>query len=255
MSDARHISGNVHVRRFESGDEFARAAAAAFVETVVAAQRDRGHAAVVLTGGGTGIAVLDAVLRAPGGIDWSAVDVYFGDERYLPPGDPERNEVQARAALLDHVPLDPARVHAMPTLDEAGAGSPESAARAYAQVLAANSSDGSTPEFDVHLLGMGGEGHVNSLFPHTDAVREQDRFVVGVDDSPKPPAARVTLTLPAVRRARQVWLLVTGAAKAEAVAAAVGGADAVDIPAAGARGREQTVWFLDTEAAAALPAG
>ncbi|MDM7490160.1 6-phosphogluconolactonase [Rhodococcus sp. CSLK01-03] len=255
MSDAHHISGNVHVRRFESGDELARAAAAAFVETVIAAQRDRGHAAVVLTGGGTGIAVLDAVLRAPGGIDWSAVDVYFGDERYLPPGDPERNEVQARAALLDHVPLDPARVHAMPTLDEAGAGSPESAARTYAQVLAANSPDGSTPEFDVHLLGMGGEGHVNSLFPHTDAVREQDRFVVGVDDSPKPPAARVTLTLPAVRRARQVWLLVTGAAKAEAVAAAVGGADAVDVPAAGARGRDRTVWFLDTEAAAALPAG
>ncbi len=107
-------------------------------------------------------------------------------------------------------------------------------------------------EFDVHLLGMGGEGHINSLFPDTPAVRETERLVVPVTDSPKPPPRRISLTLPAVRRARQVWLVVSGAAKADAVAAAVNGADPVDIPAAGAVGREATVWLLDEEAASRL---
>ncbi|WP_138996687.1 6-phosphogluconolactonase [Rhodococcus zopfii] len=243
----------VRVERFDSGDALVAAAASAFVDAVVAAQRERVGASVVLTGGGTGIAVLEQVCREQGGIDWSAIDVYFGDERFLPPGDPDRNEVQARAALLDRVPIDPARIHVMPALGEPGGASPATSAEAYAQVLAEHSPDGTVPTFDVHLLGMGGEGHINSLFPDSEAVREAEKFVVGVADSPKPPPARVTLTLPAIRRSRRVWLLVTGAAKADAVAAALGGADPADIPAAGARGLEQTVWFVDAEAAAGLP--
>jgi len=120
-------------------------------------------------------------------------------------------------------------------------------------VLAAIADDGQpVPEFDVHLLGMGGEGHINSLFPHTPAVRETERQVIGVTDSPKPPPKRITLTLPAVQRSRQVWLVVAGADKADAVAAAVGGADPDDVPAAGASGREATVWLLDEEAASKL---
>ena len=99
---------------------------------------------------------------------------------------------------------------------------------------------------------MGDEGHINSLFPHTPAVRETHRMVVGVDDSPKPPPRRITLTLPAVRRSREVWLVVSGEAKADAVAAALAGADPADIPAAGATGREATVWLLDAAAAAQL---
>ncbi|MBF0662509.1 6-phosphogluconolactonase [Rhodococcus sp. (in: high G+C Gram-positive bacteria)] len=241
------------VLTFADSDAVARAAAKAFVDAVVAAQTERLQAHVVLTGGGTGIAVLEHVGREQGGIDWSAVNVYFGDERFLPPGDPERNEVQARAALLDHVPIDEARIHTMPALGEDGCTTPAESAERYARLLAAQSADGSVPEFDVHLLGMGGEGHINSLFPHTAAVRETERFVVGVDDSPKPPPARVTLTLPAVQRARQVWLLVAGENKADAVAASVGGADPEDIPAAGAHGRERTVWFVDPAAAAKLP--
>lgn len=251
MSDPVQVP---EVLQFADPDEVARAAAEAFVDAIVAAQRERVQANVVLTGGGTGIAVLEHVRRNQGGIDWSAVNVYFGDERFLPPGDADRNEVQARAALLDHVPIDPARIHAMPALGQDGCSTPADAAERYADLLSAHSPDGTVPTFDVHLLGMGGEGHINSLFPHTDAVRESQRFVVGVDDSPKPPPARVTLTLPAVRRARRVWLLVTGDAKAEAVAAAVGGAEADEIPAAGARGTEGTVWFLDRGAAANLPA-
>jgi 6-phosphogluconolactonase len=128
------------------------------------------------------------------------------------------------------------------------------AALAYEQILAANAEPGDpAPNFDVHLLGVGPEGHINSLFPDTPAVREKTRMVVDVEDSPKPPPLRITLTLPAIQRSREVWLLVSGADKAEAVAAAVGGANPVSIPAAGAIGREHTVWFLDTAAASELP--
>jgi len=119
--------------------------------------------------------------------------------------------------------------------------------------LAANADDGQpAPDFDVHLLGMGPEGHVNSLFPDTPAVRETERLVLGVPDSPKPPPQRITLTLPAVQRSREVWLVVSGAGKADAVAAAIGGAKPVDVPAAGAVGRDATVWLLDEDAASKL---
>lgn len=120
----------------------------------------------------------------------------------------------------------------------------DDAAAAYAEQLPA--------QFDVHLLGMGGEGHINSLFPDTPAVREATRLVVAVTDSPKPPPRRISLTLPAIRQSREVWLVVSGEAKADAVAAAIGGADPVDVPAAGAIGQEKTVWLLDEAAAGKL---
>jgi 6-phosphogluconolactonase len=101
---------------------------------------------------------------------------------------------------------------------------------------------------------MGPEGHINSLFPDTDAVREKSRQVVAVENSPKPPPRRITLTLPAIQRSREVWLVASGSGKADAVAAAINGADPVDVPAAGAVGTNATVWLLD-EAAAKLADG
>ncbi|EME17421.1 6-phosphogluconolactonase [Rhodococcus triatomae BKS 15-14] len=241
------------VQTYDDSAALVEAAAAKLIDVIVDAQAARGTASVVLTGGGNGIGVLRALRADSGRIDWSKVDIFWGDERFVPAGHPDRNEVQAHEALLDHVPVDPARLHPMPYGDGAYAGDPDAAAHAYEHLLAAHAVGGPIPDFDVHLLGMGGEGHVNSLFPETDAVREQSRFVVGVTDSPKPPAERVTLTLPAVQRARRVWLLVAGADKAEATAAAIGGADPVDVPSAGALGAEETVWFLDRAAAASLP--
>lgn len=233
------------VHRYADTDALTTAAAAYFVGTVVAAQTARGTAAVVLTGGGTGIGLLERVRDQPGAIDWSALDVYWGDDRFVPTGDPERNSDQARAALLDHVPVDPARVHAMAPSD---GPYPDVAAAAagYAALL------GPDPVFDLHLLGMGGEGHINSLFPHSDAVREQRALVAAVTESPKPPPLRVTLTLPAVRRSRHVALVVGGESKADAVAAALAGASADEVPAAGAIGAESTVWLLDAAAASKL---
>ena len=109
------------------------------------------------------------------------------------------------------------------------------------------------PAFDVTLLGMGGEGHTASVFPHSPAVYETERTVVAVHGCPKPPPTRVSLTLPAIRRSTEVWILATGDGKAAAVAMALSGAGEVAIPVAGATGTRRTLWLLDRAAAAKLP--
>ncbi|MDL9935818.1 6-phosphogluconolactonase [Gordonia sp. ABSL1-1] len=237
---------------FDDKSELVSTAATRFVDLVTRAQAERGVAHVVLTGGSNGIAILAALAADSGGIDWSAVELYWGDDRFVPADDPERNYGQARTALLDQVPLDPDRVHPMSPSDGPFGDDIDAAAADYAAVLAARSADGVAPRFDLHLLGMGGEGHINSLFPHTDATAEATRSVVAVQDSPKPPPRRITLTLPVVNRSRAVWFLVAGADKAEAVAAAHQGASPADWPCAGAQGTEETLWFLDEAAAAQL---
>ena len=123
----------------------------------------------------------------------------------------------------------------------------EDGVTAYEDILAQYAPKG----FDLHLLGMGHEGHMNSLFPHTDAVRETERLVLAVTDSPKPPAERGTLTLPAVAQADHVWLLIDGEAKAEAAAHVIAESPAEDWPAAGAHGRKETLVFLADDAARA----
>jgi 6-phosphogluconolactonase len=241
------------IEKYADADALVSAAGDRLVGAITAAIDARGSAYVVLTGGGTGVKLLKHVGDHGAAIVWSKVHLFWGDERYVPAADDDRNDKQAREALLDHLDIPAANVHAMPASDGEFGDDIDAAALAYEQVLAANATGGApTPEFDVHLLGMGGEGHVNSLFPHTPAVLEQTRLVVGVTDSPKPPPRRITLTLPAVHRSREVWLVVAGAEKADAVAAAVGGASPADVPAAGATGRDATVWLLDEAAAAKL---
>lgn len=232
------------------GDLLAAAAAARLITKIVDAQAARGLASVVLTGGRTGNAVMEHVRDSPArdAVDWSRVDLYWGDERFLPAGHPDRNETQARAALLDHIPLDPARVHVIEPSDGRFGDDPDAAAVAYAEVLGSP-----VPAFDVFLLGVGEEGHTASIFPDSPAVHELDRTVVAVRDCPKPPPTRVSLTLPAIRHADEVWLMTTGEAKADPVAQALAGASEVEIPAAGARGIHRTLWLLDSSAAAKLP--
>lgn len=241
------------VATYPDAAALAVAAGDRLADAVEAAIAERGRALIVLTGGGSGIALLHRLGEHAGRIDWGCVQLFFGDERFVPADDDERNDKQAREALLGRIDIPAANVHAMPASDGEYGDDLDAAASAYQEVLAANAEPGQpAPDFDVHLLGMGAEGHINSLFPGTPAVRETTRLVVGVPDSPKPPPRRITLTLPAVQRSRQVWLVVSGAAKADAVAAAVAGADPLSVPAAGAIGREQTVWLLDEAAAAGL---
>ncbi|BBY29706.1 6-phosphogluconolactonase [Mycolicibacterium sediminis] len=241
------------IEKYADTDALVAAAGDRLVGAITAAIDARDVAHVSLTGGGTGGKLLKRVAERSGEIDWARVHVYWGDERFVPVDDDERNEKQAREALLDGVDIPAANVHAMaPSGGEYG-DDIYAAALAYEQVLKAHAEEGlAAPRFDVHLLGMGGEGHVNSLFPHTEATREAERFVVGVTDSPKPPPLRITMTFPAVTLSREVWLVVSGDEKAEAVASAIGGASPEDVPAAGAVGREATVWLLDEAAASRL---
>lgn len=202
-----------------------------------------GAARVVLTGGTAGIALLRRLAEPELAeqIDWSRVHVFFGDERNVATTHPDSNEGQAREALLDRAGLPEENIHGF-GLD--GGPMDEAVAR-YSATLDAAAPQG----FDLHLLGIGGEGHINSLFPRTDAVRERDALVLAVSDSPKPPAERVTLTLPAVARAERVWFLVSGREKAEAAAALVAGGDPEEWPAAGAKGAVETTLYITDDAA------
>jgi len=232
----------------------AETTAARLLLAVVDAQSVRRPVHVVLTGGTVGIATLAAARRSPlaGAVDWSGVHLWWGDERYLPSGHPDRNETQAREALIDHVPVPAGNVHPMAGPDRAA--SPEAAALAYAADLAryaAPDADPAVPTFDVLLLGVGPDGHVASLFPGLPGPTDVANAVVGVHDSPKPPPQRVSLTFPAINAAAQVWLVAAGAEKAPRIAEALGGAAPADVPAAGAHGRERTLWLLDAAAAGA----
>jgi 6-phosphogluconolactonase len=206
---------------------------------------------VALTGGTIADQVHREVARLhadSGAVDWSLVDLWWGDERYVPAADPDRNAGQARAAFLDQVGVDPARVHEMPASDAGHAGV-EAAAAAYSEEVREHGGGA----FDVVMLGVGPDGHVASLFPGYPQLDVDDRVAVGVTDSPKPPPERISLTYGALNRTDEVWFLASGEAKAEAVARALAGADRHDIPATGVHGRERTRWLLDQAAATHLP--
>jgi 6-phosphogluconolactonase len=188
-------------------------------------------------------------------VDWSRLDVWWGDERFLAAGDPERNDTQARAALLDAVPLDPLRVHPMPAAGGPDGDDPEAAASRYADELETAGGPGAAwlPYFDVLLLGVGEDGHVASIFPE-HPVAYDTRPVAAVRGSPKPPPVRITLTFPTINTAEEVWLIAAGASKASAVGMALaGGAGPMQVPAAGVHGVEVTKWLLDRAAAHEVP--
>jgi 6-phosphogluconolactonase len=236
-------------------DVLAHAVAARLLTRLVDAQAARGQASVVLTGGGVGIASLSAVRESPAraAVDWSRVDVWWGDERFVPADDDERNEKQARAALLDSLDLDPARVHPIPASDGPDGADADTAAARFADALSAAAASGhDVPTFDVLLLGMGPEGHTASIFPESPAAHDE-RIAFAVHGCPKPPPTRISMGFTALNAAREVWMVVAGAEKAPMVAMALGGAGRVQVPAAGVSGRVQTLWLLDEAAAAKLP--
>lgn len=239
----------------KDADLLAELVAARLLSRLVDAQAVRGTASVVLTGGGVGIACLEAVRRSPAraAVDWRQVDVWWGDERYLPADDPERNELQARDALLDHLDLDPERVHPMGAAGGDPDEGPDAAAERYVEQLRrAAPPDHDVPPFDVLMLGMGPDGHTASIFPESPGAHDE-RLAFGVHGSPKPPPERVSLGFRALNAAREVWMIVAGADKAARVALALSGPGRVQVPAGGVAGTQQTLWLLDEDAASALP--
>jgi 6-phosphogluconolactonase len=240
-----------------TAEPLASAVAARLLTRLVDLQSAGRVPSVVLTGG----TIADRVHRAVGdsaardAVDWRRVAMWWGDERYVPAGDSERNETQARRSLLDRLGLDPALVHPMPADD--GSRDADAAAECYADELrraAAPEDHGAVPTFDILMLGVGPDGHVASLFPEHPALYDE-RSVVGVHGSPKPPPTRVSLTFGSLNRSREVWFLASGDAKARAVRLALGGAGRMQIPAAGVRGSARTLWLLDAAAASQLPPG
>jgi 6-phosphogluconolactonase len=240
---------------YASGDLLASAAAARCVTRLADAIAAEGHAHLVLTGGGIGTKVLAAIAAAPArdAVDWRSVDFWWGDERFEAAGDPERNETGARAALLNALGVDQAQVHAVPGPDGLDGDDPDAAAARYAAELAAAAAPGAeVPAFDVLMLGIGPEGHVASIFPESPAAHATGS-VVAVRNSPKPPPTRISLTFDAIQAAREVWILASGAEKADAVAEAASGVSQDKLPAAGARGRDRTLFLIDEAAAGQLP--
>lgn len=247
------------VETHRTAEELAGATAARLVTRLVDAQSAGRRPHIVLTGGTIARAVHRALRDSPAvaSIDWHRVQVWWGDERFVAADDPERNELQARVDLLDALPLDPALVHPVAASDGVHGDDPEAAAEAYAAELAACAlpeDHAEVPTFDVLMLGVGPDGHVASLFPEHPGLHET-RSVAAVRHSPKPPATRVSMTFPTLARAREVWFIASGEGKSAAVRNALGGAGHLQVPAAGPRGIERTVWLLDHAAATALPAG
>lgn len=224
------------------------------VAALAAAITERGVAHLVVTGGSILEAVLGEMAPRAEALDWVSVHVWWGDERYVPTGSPDRNDRPAMAALFDLVPLDRDKLHPMPASD-AGYPDAEAAAAAYAAELADLAPDGeSVPRFDVVLLGLGPDGHCASLFPHHPGTLVLDLAVTAVHDSPKPPPDRLSLTFPSLDAAEEIWFVASGEGKADAVAKALGGADRTVVPSSGPRGRRETLWLIDRDAASRLPA-
>ncbi len=259
--------GDVERAVVADGAAAAARAAALFADAARRAVAARGRFVVALAGGSTPKAAYALLAGAApesalGADVWGATNVWFGDERCVPPDSPDSNYRMAHEALLSRVPVPEAQVYRIE-----GERAPEDAAARYDALLrgeavagrdAAAARDGTdvprdpvgAPLFDLVLLGVGPDGHTASLFPGTPGLDEQTRWVLAVAApvalTPKVP--RITLTFPALGAAREVMVLAVGAEKREAVRAAFGGG--TDVPPSGrVRGRERTVWVLDEAAA------
>jgi 6-phosphogluconolactonase len=228
------------VRDLEGLDELARIAAqdlAGELKRLLALQQSVN---LVLTGGTVGIKVLSEMAPLMAKLDADRIQIWWGDERFVEASSPDRNFVQAREALLSKVLIPEDNIHAMPSTED---GDLREAAEAFSAKI-----DAYAPSFDVVLLGMGGDGHVASLFPGSSPM-EIGGWVVAEPNSPKPPQQRISLSYEALASADQVWFLVAGEDKAAAVARVFHGED---LPATKVTGNQQTKWYLDKAAASEI---
>ena len=241
QSDAR-------VEVHESAADLATAVAGELLSRIADLQAAGDVPQIGLTGGTIADAIHHEIARLAddSGVDWGAVVFWWGDERYVAPDSPDRNALQARQAFLDSLGVSAHNIHEFPATDTGLAV--DEAARSFEAVVREFGSG----SFDILMLGVGPDGHVASLFPGYPQLDVEDQIAVGVTDSPKPPPERLTFTFEALNRSRSVWFVASGESKAGAVAAALGGADRHETPAAGVAGSEETIWFLDRESASAL---
>lgn len=205
---------------------------------------------IALSGGSTPRHMHEILAGLPD-VDWSNVHVFWGDERTVPPGHEESNFRMARESLLDRVPIPEDHIHRM-----AGEKDPATAAKEYEQTISKvfGVTPPDMPRFDIILLGMGADGHTASLFPGTQALDEQERYVIE-NHVPQQNADRLTLTFPVLNAARLVIFMVAGSDKAAAVEGCIEG-DYATRPAARVQpANGQCRWLLDAEAAARITGG
>jgi 6-phosphogluconolactonase len=236
-----------------SAAELAHLVADKFVVRARKVLERTGSFRVVLTGGGLGIDVLRAISQHPTvhELNWAGVTVFWGDERFVPASDPERNDLAARAALLDSLGLERSQLVSFPASD-GSLDLEDAAAHARAAILEYGS-DGQWPHFDLAFAGMGPDGHVLSVFPGSQHAQADAPDIRAVWDSPKPPPQRLTMTIGLLNRSERVWMVVSGANKAAALGLALAGASVAEVPAAGVRGLKSTKIFTDAELAGLLP--
>jgi 6-phosphogluconolactonase len=230
------------------------AVAARFITKIIDILDEFDEAHVVLSGGSVNTDVMSAIRNSPAqsNVDWQRIHFWWGDERFVAKNSADRNELQARDALLDHIPVDEAKIHPMASTDDFD--DLDEAAADYARELADAAPDAAQyPRFDILFLGVGPDGHIASLFPGMEGITERSAIVIPVRNSPKPPPLRISLTLPVIQSADRIWLVLAGADKASALGLALAGASVDEVPVAGAEGRKRTVFFVDKEAAAEVP--
>ena len=226
--------------------------------TLAHAQQQRTRAALALTAGSI-MEQIWAELAEPAAaeaVDWSRVDVFWGDERFVPSDSPDRNDGPAETLLFGKAPFSAARRFSMPASDGEYGNDLDAAAAGYARTLyeARRPDDqDEVPNFDVVLLGIGPDGHCCSLFPEHPSVYDDSAAVIPVRNSPKPPPLRVSLSFDGLNTANEIWVVASGSGKADAAVMGLGGAGRVQVPVSGARGRFRTLWLLDNDAAAKLP--
>ena len=204
----------------------------------------RGRFTVALPGGSVATSFFPRLSRVP--LDWSKVDFFWGDERAVPPSDSDSNYAAARALWLDPAGVPRDRVHRMK------AEAPDLAKTAADYTIELERAAGSPPRLDLVLLGVGPDGHVCSLFAGHPVLAVRDRAVAVVEDSPKPPPRRLTLTLPVVTGADRVVVVALGRGKAEIIRAAIEDAGSALPVALVARQGRGTLFLLDPEAATLL---
>jgi 6-phosphogluconolactonase len=222
----------------ESAEDLAATAASWLARGLASAAASSGGASLALSGGSTPAPVYRRLATLPG-IPWERIEIFFGDERAVPPDHPSSNYRMASETLLSVVPIPREHIHRM----EAEQPDLDLAARSYEAQL--------PPALDLLILGLGSDGHTASLFPHAPALAETGRRVVRVTGG-EPLVQRLTVTPPVIGAAKLLLMLAAGAEKAEAVALALEGP--YNPPAVPAQLARRGTWVVD-RAAAALLAG
>ena len=229
---------------FAGADALASELVRLTVDAAAAAVHARGAFHVALTGGSAATTLYPVLAQAA--LPWPQVHVWFGDERCVAPDHADSNYKLARDTFLARAPIPDANVHRV-----RGEIDPAAAAAEYQRTL----EDVAGGALDVVHVGMGPDGHICSLFPGHALLDESTRLVASLTDSPKPPPARVTLTMAALQKARGLWFLVAGANKAEAVRSVLTDPSSTLPAARASRAHPNATWLLDGAAAGLVKSG